>query len=401
MKRLLQIPLVTRAAPPLVALSLSLLLGFLCVAAIGQNPFAVVGKTFGAFFESSRTTVTNVGYIFAEGTPLIFAGLAVALAFHAGLVNIGAQGQVLIGCFCCAWMGFVLSPAYGLAPGTFDPKTLPPPLTAWIMMPACILAAMLGGAIWGAVPGALKAYRGSHEVIITIMMNFVAVALTQYLLNEHFKDPSRQLPQSIPIVETARFTRVSALLKHGFGYEGLPPSVYLGTSLFWALGAGAGVWVLLRHTRLGYEIRAVGENPSAAEYAGIPVRRTLVLAMALSGALAGMVALDFVMGYRYLYHHDDAVGYALKGFLGLAVAILGGNQPAGIVLAALLFGLISRLGVVMQLNTEVPKDLILVLQGVIILFLIVSTEFIRRWVLRGRTAGAAVPPGAATPMAGA
>lgn len=384
-KGLLSHPWTARAAPPLLAILLSFAVGMIFIAAIGQSPFEVAHKTFSAFTQNSRAVVTNLGYILAETTPLIFAGLSVALAFHAGLVNIGAQGQIVVGCFLCAWVGFTFS-----APGGGDPAKL---TSAWIMMPACILAAMIGGGLWGAVPGLLKAYRGSHEVIITIMMNFIAVAVCQYLLNEHFKDPARTLPQTLQIAETARFSRMSVILKDWFGYE-FPPSIYLGSSLFFAFGACVAVWLLLWRTRFGYELRAVGQNPLAAEYGGIHVPWNIVLAMTLAGALAGMVALDFVMGYKYLYHQDDAVGYGLKGFLGLAVAILGHNHPVGVILAALLFGSLSRIGFVMSMNTDVPKDLILVLQGVIILFLIVANEWFRRLLLRAKAPAPIAKPAA-------
>ncbi len=364
-------PFVQRLVPPLMAIALAALVGVIFVAAIGQSPVEVVEKTFSAFFSNARAVTTNVGYILAETTPLVFAGLSIALAFHCGLINIGAQGQIVLACFCCAWVGFTVN---------VD--------SAWVMIPLCGLAAMIGGGAWGAVPGLLKAYRGSHEVIITIMMNFIAVALTQYLVNEHYKAEG-MIPQTAEIVAAARLPRMSAMLKSLFGWE-FPASIYLGASLFFAFGACALVWAFLWRTRWGYEMRAVGQNASAAEYGGIAVRWNIVLAMTLSGALAGLVALDFVMGYKYRFHQDDAVGYGLKGFMGLAVAILGNNHPVGILFAALLFGAISRLGFVMSFNTEVPKDLILVLQGVIILFLIVSNEWYRRRLLRAKAPSAAL-----------
>ncbi len=356
-----------RLVPPVMAIGISFVVGLIFIWAIGQSPSEVVEKTWAAFFRDQRAVVQNVGYILAEATPLIFAGLSVALAFQAGLVNIGAQGQIVIGCFLCAWVGFTFTG-----------------WSAWLLIPACTLAAAIGGGIWGAIPGALKAYRGSHEVIITIMMNFIAVAVTQYMVNVHYKEAGRQIPQTVQIAEAARLPRMHVILKT-VGWE-FPGHIYLGASLFIALAFAVLVWVFLWHTRQGYELRAVGQNPQAAEYGGVAVKANVILAMGLAGALAGMVALDFVMGYKYRFHQDDAVGYGLKGFLGLAVAILGHNHPAGVVFAALLFGIISRLGFVMNFeNNQVPKDLILVLQGLIILCLIVANEWFRRVLLRWKS----------------
>jgi simple sugar transport system permease protein len=349
---------------PLVAVLSAFLIGGLIVWLIGDSPFEVyrllLSSAFGFYDALGNFTFDNWGYTLFYATPLIFTGLAVAMAFKCGLLNIGAEGQLYVGAFAAAWVGitFAKTPAAAL-------------------IPAAILAAILAGGVWGAIPGFLKARFGSHEVINTIMLNFIAVGLVSYLTQNFYKEQGDPIMQTTPIADHARIPRMHSLLAP-LGVD-FPERIPLNVSFLIALLACFLVWVFLWRTKWGYEIRAVGSNPSAAEYGGISVRKQIVLAMAISGALAGMVGINEVLGYRYRYYHDFSPGY---GFAGIAVALLGRNHPAGVVLAAILFGALNRGGLFIDIFTDkVSKDLVQVLQAIIILFVAMEALF-RGWLTR-------------------
>ncbi|MGH9836213.1 MAG: ABC transporter permease [Blastocatellia bacterium] len=343
---------------PLIAVAAAFVIGGIIVLAIGDNPFKVyrllISSAFGLFDALGNFTFDNWGYTLFQATPLIFTGLAVALAFKCGLLNIGAEGQLYIGAFAAAWIGITFADWPGA-----------------VLIPMAMIAAMLAGAMWGAIPGALKARFGSHEVINTIMMNFIAVGLVSYLTQNFYKAQGDPIMQTVPIAEHAHIARFSTLLSPlGVNF---PQRIPLNLSFLLALLAAFLVWVFLWRTKWGYEIRAVGSNPSAAEYGGISVKKQIMLAMALSGALAGMVGVNEVLGYRYRYYHDFSPGY---GFAGIAVALLGRNHPVGVVLAALLFGALNRGGLFVDIFTDrVSKDLVQVLQAIIILFVAMEMLF--------------------------
>jgi simple sugar transport system permease protein len=360
MRRLLK-----ELAFPLLAVIAAFIVGGLIVLAIGDNPFEVYGillsSAFGFHDALGNFTFDNWGYTLFYSTPLIFTGLAVALAFKCGLLNIGAEGQLYLGAFAAAWVGFTFT---GL-PG-------------FILIPLSMLAATLAGACWGAIPGLLKARFGSHEVINTIMLNFIAVGLLSYLTQSHYKVAGDPIMQTVEIAPQAHLLRFHSLLAP-FGID-FPQRIPLNFSFVLALVACVVVYFLLWRTKWGYEIRAVGSNAPAAEYGGISVSRQIVLAMAISGALAGMVGINEVLGYRHRYYHDFSDNY---GFTGIAVALLGRNHPAGIVLAAILFGALTRGGLFVDIfSVQVSKDLVRVLQAIIILF--VATEALFRMLLARR-----------------
>ncbi len=343
---------------PLIAVISAFLIGGVIVLAIGDNPIEVyrllISSAFGLFDALGNFTFDNWGYTLFYATPLIFTGLAVALSFKCGLLNIGAEGQLYIGAFAAAWVGFTFT---GL-PGV-------------ILIPLTMLAAILAGALWGAIPGLLKARFGSHEVINTIMLNFIAIGLISYLTQSYYKAQGDPIMQTGLIADQAHLARFKTLLSP-FGIT-FPSRIPLNVAFLLALLAAFLVWVFLWRTKWGYEIRAVGSNPEAAEYGGISVQKQIVLAMALSGALAGMVGVNEVMGYRYRYYHDFSPGY---GFAGIAVALLGRNHPAGVVLAAVLFGALNRGGLFVDIFTDqVSKDLVQVLQAIIILFVAMEAIF--------------------------
>ena len=332
-------------AGPIFAVLAAFGVGGVLVLLVGDSPW----NTFGLLIGSALTWPDGIGYTLFYATPLIFTGLAVALALRAGLLNIGAEGQLTVAAFACAWAGITFAGAPG-----------------YVLVPVAVLAALLAGAFWGAVPGVLKARFGAHEVITTIMLNFVAAALASYFTEYHYKKPGDALLQTVPIADAAHIPRFGKLI------PGFPERIPLSVAFLVALAMCGLVALFLKRTRWGYEIRATGANPDAAEYAGISTKRQTVIAMALSGALAGMVAISEVLGYRYRYYDGFSAGY---GFTGIAVALLGRNRPLGVLLSALLFGALLRGGLFVDIFTErVSKDLIFVLQALIILFVAVGAR---------------------------
>ncbi len=348
---------------PLIAVIAAFIIGGVIIFAIRDNPFEVYGillsSAFGLYDAQGHFTFDNWGYTLFYATPLIFTGLSVAIALRCGLLNIGAEGQLYMGAFAAAWVGLTFTG-----------------LPSILLVPLAILAAMIAGGFWGAVPGILKARFGSHEVINTIMMNFIALGLLSYLVQYHFKEPSDAIMETHEIVPAARFARFYTLLKPlGINF---PYRIPLNATFLLAILACFLVWVFLWKTKWGYELRAAGASPDAAEYAGISVKRQVILAMVLSGAVAGLVGVNEVLGYRYRYYHDFSAGY---GFTGIAVALLGRNHPFGVFLAAILFGALVRGGLFVDIFTEnVSKDLVQVLQAIIILF--VAMEYFFRGKLQ-------------------
>jgi simple sugar transport system permease protein len=229
------------------------------------------------------------------------------------------------------------------------------------------LTAVAVGALWGAIPGFLKARFGSHEVINTIMLNFIAVALVSYFTQYHFKAPGDPIMETVPTGAAAHIPRLGGFV------PGLPERIPVNVAFLLAVLACAAVYVFLWRTKWGYEIRATGANPTAAEYGGISVRKQIVLAMAVSGGLAGMVAINEVLGFRHRYYDGFSDNY---GFTGIAVALLGRNHPVGVFFSALLFGMLQRGGIPVDAFTEkVTKDLVQVLQAVVILFVAAEAFF--------------------------
>ena len=236
-----------------------------------------------------------------------------------------------------------------------------------MLVPLCCLAAIGAGAVWGAIPGLLKARFGSHEVINTIMLNFVAVALVGYLTQYHYRIPGDPIMESAPIGDAAHISRLGRFI------PGLPERIPVNVAFLLALLACWLVYVLLWKTKWGYEIRATGQNPAAAEYGGVSIRKEIVLTMAISGGLAGMVGINEVLGYRYRYYDNFSDNY---GFTGIAVALLGRNHPVGVIVAALLFAVLQRGGVPVDAFTKlVSKDIVLILQALVILFVAAEAMF--------------------------
>lgn len=329
---------------PVINLIAALLVSCVLIIIIGENPIqALNAMVTGAFYYPGA-----FGYTLFYATSFIFTGLAVAIAFHAGLFNIGGEGQAYMG-----GLGASLVCLAAVGSG------LPWPLVALL----AIMAAALFGGVWGLIPGALAAYRGSHTVITTIMFNFIAAALMTYIVVNMLRPAGNQNPASEFFDTNAQlptFRGIGEALGFNIGYSPLNisfPFALLCCVLFWVF-----VW----KTRWGYELRTVGFNERAAVYAGISPRFVVVMAMTLSGALAGLMSLNALMGDSHQLILNFVGGF---GFIGIAVALMGRNHPVGIVLASILFGALYHGGT--ELSFEIPtlsRDLVVVVQGLVILF---------------------------------
>ena len=331
---------------PLIAVIAAFIVGGILILVIGDNPIEAYRLLIG----SALSWPDGIGYTLFYATPLIFTGLAVLVAFRCGLLNIGAEGQLYVAAFATAWVGITLAGR-----------------SAWIILPLCFLAAILAGGLWGAIPGVLKARFGSHEVINTIMLNFVAVAICSYFTQYHYKAPGDPIMQTIPIGEGAHIARLGKFI------PGLPERIPVNIAFLIALLCCLLVYLFLWRTKWGYELRATGMNPTAAEYGGISSRKQIIIAMTISGSLAGLVGINEVLGYRYRYYDGFSDNY---GFTGIAVALLGRNHPVGVVIAALLFAVLQRGGIYVDgFSEHVTKDIVQVLQGTIILFVAAEAFF--------------------------
>jgi len=328
---------------PVVNIALAFLVSGVILWFIDVDPLAAVEIIlYGAFGYDLA-----IGYTLYYTTNFVFTGLAVAVAFHAGLFNIGGEGQAYIG---------GLGAALGiLAVDRFLPF--------YLVLPIAILLAAAFGAAWAAIPAYLQAYRGSHIVITTIMFNFIAAALMVYLMVNVLIQPGSMSPESREFAPSGQLPFMHEML----GWVGIEmtPSP-LNLSVVWAALCCVAVWALIWHTRWGYAIRTVGANETAAVYAGIDPRRVIMLSMCISGALAGFLGINEVMGVHHRLLLNFTAGY---GFTGIAVALMGRNHPVGIVLASLLFGMLYQGGA--ELAFEEPKvtrEMVVTIQGLVILF---------------------------------
>ncbi|MBL8710330.1 MAG: ABC transporter permease [Rhodospirillaceae bacterium] len=342
---------------PILNVLMALMVAGIIVAAIGADPLSAIGFLVQGAFGSGYAW----GYTLYYATSFIFTGLAVAVGFHAGLFNIGGEGQAYIGGL-----------GAGLVALAFD-HLLPAP----VLLPLAILGAALFGAGWAIVPAWLQAYRGSHIVITTIMFNFLASALMVYLMVDVLIDPGQMTAHSRAFESTAWLPS----MREALAWVGIDmPDSPLNLSLLWALGCCVLVWLFVWRSRPGYEMRATGLAPRAALYAGIRPARVTLLAMAISGALAGSVGVNEILGLQHRLLLDFVAG---AGFTGIAVALMGRNHPFGIVLASLLFGALYQGGA--ELAFEIPtitRDMIITIQGLIILFSGALAYMNRPWVER-------------------
>ena len=321
--------------PQILAIFAAFVVGAVILTATGYDPVAV----YSAMLQGAFGDTYGVGQTLTQATPIIFTALSFLFAFKSGLFNIGAEGQLLLGSFAAALVGILF-------------KDLP----AAVLVPLAVLAGGAAGALWAFVPAYLKAKVGAHEVITTMMFTYIATNLTGYFVNYPFKAPG-WVAQTVLIGPSAELPRI------------LPPT-QLSASFILAVGLAAAVYWVLQRTTLGYEVRASGLNPSASENAGISVKRTMVLAFMVSGALAGIGGAGEVLGVHYRFIQGFSPGY---GFDGLAVALVGGLNPLGTVLAALLFGALRSGSMQMMRVTHVPSDIVVVLQALVIIFVAAPT----------------------------
>ena len=323
---------------PLINLAAALAISMVLIRLIGENPWNALKLLVSGAFGAQDA----IGYTLYYATNFIFTGLSVAVAYHAGLFNIGSEGQAYVGGL---GVGLVC-----LGCGTWP---------FWLLLPLAILASAVFGAAWAFIPAYLQAKRGSHVVITTIMFNFIASAIMAYLLVYVLKPMGVQEPSTANVVAAGKIPQ----LRQFFPFFGEAP---LNMTAIFAVLALIFVYVLLWHTKLGFALRTMGHNPSASLYAGISNSKLTMIVMTISGALAGMVAVNEVLGVQSRVVIDITAGY---GFVGIAVALMGRNHPVGIALAAILFGALYQGG--LELQFEMPaitRDMIVVIQALVIMF---------------------------------
>jgi general nucleoside transport system permease protein len=328
--------------PPIVALLIAALVGDVLIITYGQSP----GAVYRLLIQGTWGNPYGLGQVLYKTTTLTFTGLAVAIGLRAGLFNIGAESQLAAGGFLAAVVG------------TWLPAGMP----ALLALPVLVLAAAAGGGVVGGAAGVLKARWNAHEVITTIMLNFIVLALLNYLVVAHFKVFDTLHTADIRAGALPRLSDLAAI------FHGSAANVVL----FLALAAVVGAWWYLFRSRAGYDLRATGLQPQAAEYAGINVPGVWWRTMLVSGAVAGAGGINFVLGYKHYYEDGFATG---AGFLGIAVALVGRNNPVGVLVAALLFATLSQGG--LAVNALVPKQMVEVLQAVVIIAVATSVPEVR------------------------
>lgn len=340
---------------PTLSVFTAILVGSILILLNGRDPITAFEGLFeGAFLEPRGLLAT-----FRNMTPLILSGLSVAFAFKSGLFNIGAQGQLIIASVVAAWVGFSV-------------EGLPPVLHVTLAM----VAAALAGALWGAIPGALKAYADAHEVITTIMFNYIAMQLAGWLISTGSADGTIKPgplsnPESMDAIPRTPDILSSAELPIVYT---VPPNFDLHIGIFIAIVASVAIWFLLYKTTFGFQLRMVGLSATAAQYAGINVKRNMILTMAIAGLLAGMAGGIQTLGVNHGYEGNQSLAL---GFDGITVAFLAGNNPIGVNFSAFLFGAMDAGTTRMSRNADVAKELIQVIQALILMF-VAADQIIRR-----------------------
>ena len=331
--------------PPLVALLVALVVGDILILLVGQSPSAVYRLMLGGTWANWY----GFGQVLYKATTLICTGLAVSVALRAGLFNIGGEGQLAAGGFAAAVMGLLL----------------PAGTPGMVAVPLCLAAALFAGGLVGAIPGVMKAKFGAHEVIVTIMLNFIVLAFLNWIVASRL-----HVPETLhtPDVRAGALPRLMDWVSAFHGSA-------VNASLFMAIAAAVIVGWMLFRTRAGYELRAVGLQPDAAEYGGVRVGTVWMKAFIISGALAGLGGINYVLGYKGYYEEGFGGG---AGFLGIAVALVGRNHPLGVIIAAFLFATLSQGG--LAIHALVPKQMVEVLQGVVILAVAAAVPEVRRLV---------------------
>ena len=348
--------MVVQAVAVVAAVAFTGLVGSAIILSYGESPLFV----YSTIWQFSTSRASDVARVLEQATPLIFSALAVSVAFKAGMFNIGVEGQYIVGMMTATMAAVWLD------------------LPAVVHLPVVVLAAMAGSMIWAFVPAILKVKTGAHEVVTTIMMNGISVSLVAWAL----LNPLRTADTGFVDLRSDRFPESAVMppLAPALGLEDqIPSSAHLTWLFPLALLACAAVWFLLFRTRLGYEARAVGASPGSAEAGGISIGATQLKVFLISGALAGFVGLNYLLGDAGFF----GVNYETTlGFTGIAVAFLGRNHPVGILLSALLFGVLFRGEDGVAVATDLPREITVILEGLLILSVVVAYEIARRVQLR-------------------
>jgi simple sugar transport system permease protein len=331
-----------KIVPQLIAIALAFLVGAIVLLVTGYSPL----DAYGALLTGAFGDVFGIGQTFTQATPIIFTALAFLFAFKSGLFNIGAEGQLLVGAFVAALVGISFAG-----------------LPTLIHVPLALAAGALAGGLWGFIPAVLKTRLGAHEVITTMMLSYVALYVTGYFVNYPLKAPG-WVAQTVPIAPSAVLPRI------------LQPT-QLSASIIVAIVLVAVTYYTLQRTTIGYEVRAIGLNPAAAESGGINIKRGMILALVISGAMAGLGGAGEVLGVHGRFIEGFSPGY---GWDGLAVALVGGLNPIGALIAAILFGALRAGGMTMTRVTHVPLDIVSILQALVIMF--VAAPMLIKYLLK-------------------
>ncbi len=329
-----------------VMLIISLLITAGVMALSGKNPW----EAYSVLFTSALGNPVAIADTLLVATPLIFSGLATAISFRAGIFNIGVEGSLYLGAFAAAWVAFTFTHLPG----------------ALLVFLAFLLAGVVGG-IWLLVPGYLKAYLNVDEIVTTIMLNYVAIFFTSYLVNYPFAVPGLANAMSLKIAKQAMLTRL------------LPPSQF-NISFFVAIAAVVAIWLLFSRSTLGFELGTLGLNPVFAHWSGMPSAKVILKVMFISGFLGGLAGAGQVLGVNYRFVANFSPGY---GFDGIAIALLANNNPWGSFLSALLFGVLRNGGATMELLLDIPLEIVRILEGTIILFVTAQFAF-SKWPRRAK-----------------
>jgi simple sugar transport system permease protein len=333
----------------------ALILGIFVLLVLGKDPV----EAYTAMFRGAFGNVNGITQTLVKATPLLLVGLGICIAFRGGVINIGGEGQLLVGAISATALGIFLTG-----------------LSAWLLIPLCLLSGIVAGAIWGGIPGVLKSRLGVNEILSTVMMNAIALQFSNYLLSGPLMDPA-EVERGTFLPESARIAKEAWLAR-------LVPQTLLHTGAIIAVAMAILVYILLWRTSIGYRIRAVGLNPDASRYAGINVPFYQALSLTLGGAFAGLAGAIEIMGLHHKLLEGISAGY---GFSGIVAALFGKLHPLGTIPASILFGGLLVGGDKMQRTVQVPSYLIVALLGIVVLFVVSSDIWVRRRAQRRESSG--------------
>jgi general nucleoside transport system permease protein len=350
--------------PPLFAVILAMIAGAIVILITWPDktvdPFTNILNAYSALFTGSYGSLASISDTLVRVSPLIFASISVAIAFRANLFNIGAAGQLAVGAMAADMVGLTFTS-----------------WPSWVLIPTMLLTSILAGAVWGGIAGILKAWRGAHEVVTTIMLNWIAFFGTDYLINSPPFAAPFGVTSTISLPPNAQLPPVVSVINQIFG-NALPPlstfTYKIDISIFFALFALVIYWFIISRTTFGYEIRVIGQNPKAAKYAGIPTKRNTFLVMAIAGAFAGLAGSTNLMGQPGYNLTATAFSINPTGFDAIAVALLGQTTAVGVLLASLLVGGLRSGSTAMQAIAHVDPYLVLIIEALVLFF--IAAEFI-------------------------